>query len=198
MRLPGAIAPVRSILLIIMMLFKIIPCVGQDMPIPANVQYALIAKILAYDKSLNGGGKNEVVIGILFQSGFRMSRTTKDELVAAAIERSHAKNANGMSVRFVPIEVDNEVNLPDLISPTKLDALYVTPLRAIDIETIVTISRRKQIITLTGVPEYADQGIAVSIGVRDERPLIIVNLPAAKAEGADLSSQLLKVSKVIQ
>ena len=187
---------IQSILMS-MLLLRGIPCPAQEMPIPAEVQYALITKILAFDKHLNEAGKRELVIGILFQNGFRMSKTTRDELIAA-MEQSPATNVCGMSVRFTSIDIDNGLRVSDMISPGRVDALYITPLRAIDIETIVALSRSRKIITLTGVPEYAEEGVAVSIGIRDERPLIIVNLPAAKAEGADLSSQLLKVSKVIQ
>jgi hypothetical protein len=48
------------------------------------------------------------------------------------------------------------------------------------------------------VPDYVGAGCAVGIGTEGEKPLIIINLPAAKAEGADFSSQLLQLAKVIE
>jgi hypothetical protein len=52
-------------------------------------------------------------------------------------------------------------------------------------------------LTLTGVAEYVRAGIAVGIGVRDDRPEILVNLAAARAAGADFSAQLLLLARVI-
>jgi hypothetical protein len=39
-----------------------------------------------------------------------------------------------------------------------VDALYVTPLRAISIDSITIFSRTNKVITLTGVPEYVKFG----------------------------------------
>ena len=65
------------------------------------------------------------------------------------------------------------------------------------IDNIIDISRREKIITLTGVPEYVNMGLAVGIDIRENRPQIVINMSAAKAEGADFSSQLLKLSKIV-
>jgi hypothetical protein len=52
--------------------------------------------------------------------------------------------------------------------------------------------------TFTGVPLYVEQGVALSIGIVRERPQIIVNLAATRAEGSDFTSQLLRLCKVIE
>jgi hypothetical protein len=65
------------------------------------------------------------------------------------------------------------------------------------IEEIVAISRAHRITTLTGVPGFVEKGIALGLALRAERPLILVHLVAARAEGADLDSQLLKLARVL-
>ena len=50
---------------------------------------------------------------------------------------------------------------------------------------------------MTGVPEYVDQGVAVGVGIRKDRPLIIVNLEQARAEGSVFSSQLLALARIV-
>ena len=59
------------------------------------------------------------------------------------------------------------------------------------------IGRFRRFRTITGVPEYVDQGLAVGIGIRRDRPLIIVNLEQARAEGAAFSSQLLALARIV-
>ena len=68
---------------------------------------------------------------------------------------------------------------------------------AFETEKITGVSRAKKVITLTSVPDYVESGLAVGIGVKGGKPRIIINLPAAKAEGANFSSQLLRLAKVI-
>jgi hypothetical protein len=65
------------------------------------------------------------------------------------------------------------------------------------IEDIVAISRARKITTITGVPEFVKKGIALGLTLRAERPLVLVHLPAARAEGADFNSQLLKLARVL-
>ena len=79
-----------------------------------------------------------------------------------------------------------------------MDILYVAPLRAFDLEPIVRVSRDLKVTTLTGVSDYCEAGIAVGIGLKGERPEIIINLKGACAEGAGFSSRLLRLCKVVQ
>ena len=65
-------------------------------------------------------------------------------------------------------------------------------------EKITNLSRDKKILTLTGVPDYVDSGLTVGIGTKGRKPRIIINLLAAKAEGADFSSGLLNLAKVVK
>ena len=62
---------------------------------------------------------------------------------------------------------------------------------------IATITRRRGIRSITGVPEYVEPGIAVGIGLRNNRPLIIINFLGAQAEGASFSSKLLSLARIV-
>ena len=47
------------------------------------------------------------------------------------------------------------------------------------------------------MPEYVEAGVSVGIGIRRDRPLIIVNLAQARAEGTAFSSQLLALARIV-
>jgi hypothetical protein len=53
-------------------------------------------------------------------------------------------------------------------------------------------------VTLTGMPEYVEAGVAIGIGERGGRPLIRVNLDASRAQGASLAAELLAISDVVR
>jgi hypothetical protein len=74
----------------------------------------------------------------------------------------------------------------------------VTPLRAADLRLLMAAARTSRITTVTGVPEYVETGLAIGIGVKGERPEIVINLTASRAEGADLDAQLLKLARIVK
>jgi hypothetical protein len=170
---------------------------AQTMALPAGTQFPLFAKILSYDRQLNQRANGEIVVGILYQSHFHLSMSA-GEKVLSAIQNGPVKTISGIPVRAVLIDVSHSENLEDAIAASGANVLYVTPLRSIDIEDIRAITRRHRLVSMTGVPEYVGEGIALGIDVSDERPLILINVRAAAEEGADLSSQVLKVAKIIQ
>lgn len=170
---------------------------AQEIEAPLEVQYALLHKILAFDRNLKKRVGEELVIGILFQSNVRSSLICKDELIAV-IEKAQSEKLVDLPVRFVAIEMATALDLSGYVSKNKIDVFYVAPLRAVDIKSVIVVSQAKKIFTFTGVPAYVDAGVAVGVGSKGESPRILINLPSARAEGVEFSSQLLKLAKVIE
>ncbi len=100
---------------------------------------------------------------------------------------------NDRGIKF-DLEQDN---IESLLSSDDVDILYVSPLRAYDIQEILNISRNNKIITITGIQNYCENGVSICVGQKGGNPQIIINLTSAQLEGADLSSQILKLAKVI-
>jgi hypothetical protein len=170
---------------------------AQDMSAPVSVQLPLFLKILSFDRNLKARVGDEIVMAVIYQEKFKTSLNAKEEL-SNLIKESSIKTIEDIPIRYLSIDMSDNNDLAGVLSKNKVDILYIAPLRAMRIETITSLSRAKKMMTLTGVPEYVGSGVAVGIGIKGEKPQIIINLPAAKAEGADFSSQLLKLAKVIE
>jgi hypothetical protein len=169
---------------------------AQDMAVPVDVQVPLLAKILGFDRTLPGGPSDEVVLGVLFQGKYRTSANVAAE-VRDAINRSQ-QSIGGRPVRMVGIDLDETPNLEASLTRLHVTVLYVTPLRAIDLQALTTTTRASRIPTVTGVPEYVETGLGIGIGIKGERPEIVINLGASRAEGADLNAQLLKLARIVR
>jgi hypothetical protein len=168
---------------------------SQEMPVPAPMQASLFAKILTFDRNLKARAGKELKIGVLYQKKVRPSLQVKEEFLRAMCAPD--QRIEGLPVRCVAIEWTGATDLEAAVAREGVRVLYVAPLRAAAIEEIVAVSRARKITTLTGVPEYVEKGIALGLALRAERPLILVHLAAARAEGADLNSQLLKLARVL-
>jgi YfiR/HmsC-like len=166
------------------------------MPVPPSLQASVFAKVLTFDRNLASRAAGELRIGVLFQSKVRISLEAKDEFLKAMCP-SPAQAVEGIPVRCVEIEWTNGPGLDAALARERVRVLYVAPLRAVAIEEVVAVSRARKVTTLTGVPAFVEKGVALGLALRAERPLILVHLAAARAEGADFNSQLLKLARVL-
>jgi hypothetical protein len=169
---------------------------AQNMAVPVHVQYELLMKVLSYDRAIQAREGAELRVGVLYQSKVRASLQAQEEFVAAG----HARPVliGTKKVSFVPLDQSELGDLGAIIDRKWIDILYVAPLRVTGIAAITSLSRASRVLTLTGVPAFVEHGLAVGISVKGKRPQIVINLAAAKAEGADFTSQLLKVAKIIE
>lgn len=187
----------RLVLWLGLSLIGVVRGFAQEMEVPVNVQYAVLHKILAFDRHLKARVGNEIVVGILYQSGFRSSLHFKDEL-SEAIKKFRVDRFVDLPIRFVEIELAENIDLDGTVAKQQVDIFYLAPVRAVEMKTITAVSRARKILTFTGVPAYVEAGLAVGVGIKGESPRIIINLPAAKAEGVEFDAQLLKLAKVIE
>jgi hypothetical protein len=190
---------IRKIITVAILLIIIMTPVirTQEMPVPVKLQYQLFLKVLTFDRNLKKRVGDEIVIGIAFQSKFRTSLIVMESMVKI-IDKSQINEVEDIPIRYVTIDLSNEDNLEEVITKKKVNILYVTPLRAFDINIIKAISQAKKITTLTGIPEYVEAGLGVGIGTKGQRPQIIINLSSSKAEGSDFSSKLLNLARIIE
>lgn len=167
--------------------FAIGICVSAHAEVPADVQWALFSKIWHFDRSLSQS--DELTVAVLYQSNYRASAEAKDELMTAA--------RGQLKIRCTPVALDDPNRLEALLAGVVADVFYVTPLRGVDIASIARISARRHVKTVTATPEYVEAGLAVGLRVRNDRPDILINLAAARAEGSDLPAPLLKLSTIV-
>jgi hypothetical protein len=173
-----------------------LPARAQDMAVPPDVQYSLFVRILTFDRALQKRDHDKIVIGVLYQKGVQVSLQAKDDFLAA-VAQSNIKEVFGRPIECIPLGVDG-ANLATRTDSAGIDVLYVTPVRAFDIAKLVTEMASAKILTLTGVPDYVEAGVAIGIGSRGDKPMILVNLQQAKNQGANLSAQLLHLATIVE
>ena len=166
---------------------------AQEMDVPVSVQIPLFLKVMTFDRRYGNGGQ-PVIFGVLFQSGNRASVIAKNEALRAL---NSAADLEAQPVRPIPIDLDQE-SLSDALAREHPTAVYVTPLRAVAIGNICVATRAAQTTTFTGVPRFVTLGLAVGVRLQGERLKLLVNLPAARAEGADFRAELLMLAQVIR
>jgi hypothetical protein len=169
---------------------------AYESEVPMAKQAVLILKILKFDRSLETRAGGTATIAILYLENDRESEAVRVELQAAL-------EAAARTVTFpLPVKV---IRLP--YSAAKIDAdlaaakptaTYVAPGLAAQLGAITRATRKSGTLTFSAEASDVRAGLSVGLVVRDDRPALLINLPASKAEGADLSSDLLRLSQVIR
>ncbi len=178
-------------------LLLLAPLRAQEVPVPVEVQVTLFVKILSFDRHLNARPAGPVVLGVLYQGRYPTSDHVAERFRAAA-GRVREGEAAGRSFQVVAIDLDETQDLAEALVRHQILVLYVSPLRAMDVKDVALVARRGGVVTLTGVPRYVQAGLGIGLDLKDNRPEIIINLSATRAEGADLDAQLLKLARIVE
>ena len=169
---------------------------NQAAPVAMPIQYQLVLKVLTAERNRPLETRKALTVGIVYEGKSPDSRDVKDRF-AAEIGKG-AASSPAPPVSFGLIDVSSPAGLASEFARTTPDILYVSPLPGFDLDSIVSLSRARKILTFTGVPAYVQSGLSVGFSSERGDARILINRKASLAEGADFSSKLLKLARVIE
>jgi hypothetical protein len=167
---------------------------AEDVVVQIELQIPLLINILHFDRALRNRSGDELVVLVAFQPAYNRSREVADEV--RGIVGSGTPTVHGKAVRWEFAAISSAQDLQQAIGESGADVLYLTPLRAVDVTALTDVASRARVLSVSAVPEYSDRGAVVAFGSRASKPVILVNLEAARAAGADFGAQLLQVADV--
>jgi hypothetical protein len=177
--------------------FAALPVRAESMALPAELQVPLILKILTYDRQLEARGKTEVAIGIVFDPADSGSSKAAEQ-VSDTLFKFTGKTVKKLPLKYYLVEFTNAAELQAAIKKRGINVLYLCPGIAKSVQSVTKISQAEGITTATGVPEYVHRGVAVGIGVFQDKPQIFINLPSSKSEGSEFDASLLQIATVLR
>ena len=172
------------------------PSGAQEMEVPVGLQVSLLTRILSFDRQLRDRVQGEVVICVAYQPLFPPSLQAMEDVLASG-EYLNAQ-VGDLPVRFVSLELDGTNGLGEALRESGANHLYLTPMRSVNVGTIVETATNVGVLTLTGVPEHMESGVAVGLSSRDGRPRVMINRGTARDAGARFSSELLQLSEIVR
>lgn len=186
----------RKILVFVLIFLHLPPLFTQEIDVPVDIQYPLLLKILTFDRNYRKKVDKVLRIGILYQEESQRSVQVKNELIGII------RNSSLLSVDHIPVEYhalnSDADDLSSLLHSTKINVLYVTPMRMVKINDISEYCRNHGILSFSGVTEYVEKGLSLGITLKADKPQIVINVRSARAEGSDFDARLLKLSRIIE
>jgi hypothetical protein len=152
-----------------------LPAFAEDLTVPPDLQAAIFKKVFGYDKSIQEGSLKMLVV---FSDS---SSTVKDEMVKAFKDSG------------VTVSAAKSDELAGSVSGVSV--MYILP----GVSGARQVCQKNGILCITGTPSLVESGEAsVGLSLLDNKPKILIHLKELKAEGHDLSANLLQLAKVIQ
>lgn len=170
---------------------------AEPMPLTPDLQVPLILKILTYDRHFEAKAGPELVIGIVYAPADPSSVKAAND-VSDTLYRFAGKTVKRLPIRYFLVEFTTPENLERSIAQRSISVLYVAPGNARNLAGISKVSQARGVTTTTGVPDYVKRGVSVGIGVADERPQILINLPSTRSEGSEFDASLLRIATVLK
>jgi uncharacterized protein DUF4154 len=169
---------------------------ADQMAVPAELQVPLLLKVLTYDRNFESKARVELTVGIVYEPGDAASVKAKNE-VADMMDTVAGKTVKKLPIKYVLLENRGLSELESAARSQGVSLLYLAPgLR--NLEELTRFSQANHITTITGVRRYVERGVAVGIGLRHDKPEILINLPASRSEGSEFDASLLRIATVMK
>jgi hypothetical protein len=165
--------------------------------VPAEHMGKLAFRILTFDRRLIvRAGEGSVNVAVLYRPGAPASEARYEEVEQAFRALAGKGKVMGREVKAVALPFSPR--LADDLKRLKAVAVYVCVGLESETEVIRTATQAGQVLSLTDSEESTRAGLGIGIVLRETRAAVLVNLKAARAEGADLDSAFLKLAEVIR
>jgi hypothetical protein len=163
-------------------------------PLTPEREALILTRALAYDGRLKARAGAQLVVGVI-DSASRASSAASAGMARAFRSLSKVK-VQGMPLNTETLVYSTPQALGAVLQSRGIDVLYVCPGLEAELAAIIQVARQRQVLTVASRPEFVSRGLSLGVFPIEERPTILVNLPASRAEGAEFSSDLLRLAKV--
>jgi hypothetical protein len=165
--------------------------------VPPERQVLILARALSYDDDIKSRVGDDVHLAIVSKPG-----NSTSEQMAAVMQKAFrgisSVKVQGLPLRLSALVFSSGSALASAVSSQGIDVLYVCAGLEADLPAIIEVSRKSRALSIGSREDHMVRGLALGVLPVEGKPTIIVNLGAAKAEGAAFSSDLLRLAKVIK
>lgn len=163
---------------------------------PASKQALVLLRILSYDRYVGKRARSQVVIGVVRDDDDPGSRRAASTMADALRSMSRGVTVAGKPVAVVEIAAGDLFR--DRLRDLEVTAIYLTSGLDSELDGINEAARAHPCLTFTDRIAYMRRGVAVALSSNERRITISLDLVAVRAQGAQLSAELLHVAEVVR
>ena len=159
---------------------------------------ALILRILSYDRNLRSRASHQVTLLVLYKSGDSASESARSTIVRSINDIGRGVTVSGLPARAVEHSFTDTNALVRAARGAGASAIFVCPGLGGFNSQIAQASRRASLLSITQDEGSVRAGLSVGIVRSGSRLRLLVNVNAARSEGARLDAALLRLAQVVR
>jgi hypothetical protein len=168
---------------------------ADDVAVPVPLQMDLLVKVAGYDRNLPARARGVVRMMILTKRGDSSSKNVGEQAARAL----SGKDVKGMPTEIVTQMFNDGPTLTESVRGGRISILYATPgFNAWELVAIARSLSGLSVLTSGALAHFVDTAVALGFDLVSGKPKLLVNVRRAREQGVDLSSQVLKLAKVIE
>lgn len=170
------------------------PALADDeVAVPVPLQIELLLKVAGYDKNLPARAPSVVRVLILAKPGFAQSSRV-GQAAARALE---GKTTANRPVEISSLTFSTGAALTAKVKDDKVAIVYVAPgFDAAEMTTIAKALAGQSVLSAGAVTRFSDD-VVLGFELVSGKPKLVVNVKRARDQNVELSSQVLKIVRVI-
>lgn len=165
--------------------------------VPVHQRTLLVLRVLVYDRNLQVRAPLEVRVAVLFRPGDAGSERERDEVLAALASLADEVVAAGRPIRGEAVPYTSPGELDERLAALRPAAAWVGAALAADAAAIARVTSARKVLSAAGVRAAVEAGLAVGIVPGPKRAAVLVNVAAARGEGANLDAALLGIAEIV-
>jgi hypothetical protein len=167
----------------------------EDVAVPVQLQMELLVKVAGYDKNLPARARGVVRVLVL---------TRRDNAQSSHVGQQAVRALAGKSVKELPLEV-SELPWTDALAVARavkergVAILYAAPgFSVAEMQALAKALDGVSVLSAGALARFVETGVVVCFDLVGGKPKLLIHLRRAREQGVDLSSQVLKLARVIE
>ena len=157
----------------------------------------ILVRALSYDANLKDRVGSDLVIAVVARKGHPASEACSGSM-RQGFAALGAPRVAGVPMRVIQLWYGGSETLAGAVGPQGIDALYLCDGLELDLPGILEVASKSQVLTMCGSEEQVGRGVVLGVVAIDSKLTLFVNLKGARSVGAALSTDLLRVARVIR
>jgi hypothetical protein len=168
---------------------------AEEAPVPISLQVELLLKVAGYDKNLRQRAAGRLGVTVL------VKKDDPDSVRSAAQARlalSKTTEVLGLPLDSSSVTYSDAAALAQLLRSTRAAILYVMPgFQEPELAAVAEACAGISVLSVGALARHAERGTVLALDLVGGKPKLIVHLARARQQHVDLSSNVLKLMRVI-
>jgi hypothetical protein len=164
--------------------------------LPAKQRTLLLFKALTYDNNI-AKGRDQLRVGIVVRKGSSDSESVGKEM-DGQIRAVQNMKVSGMKISGDLLVVDSADALHKMLEQKKINIIYLAAGLDKLLDAACDFAGKKKILVVSGEMDHARRCSALTFGLKDGKPKILINPKHAGAQGAAFRDELLKAAEIVR